>query len=242
MSLEIQAKWKSELQDCAPDDQKVLSILLENLTSFFEIKTSCVSVNYTLEECIWLGKQAWLRSKLKRIVNVKPISRPVELVHFAKVKNDNLIIKSKAVTAKTTRCNFSIFEKAPFSYLKEIYADTLAASIDAYIFRNYGNYFNLENIAIIEELNCDFVVANQMTLDTLSKMDKRLDLYLMPPILDPKTFCLKGIVGKYPDSDLTLPFFCPYSLFTEGPLHLNNTREIFLRAGFVRNKLKRQND
>lgn len=50
------------------------------------------------------------------------------------------------------------------------------------------------------------------------KIQKHIDLFVIPPTLDPDSFTVSISGGKYPTSNLTLPIFAPYVLFmTAGP-------------------------
>ena len=108
-------------------DKKTLAVLLENCRLSRE---AIIDPVFSSNQALWLTKQSWLRCKFKKLVSVQPMLGPASLVYFL----EGNCIKSEAVASKTSKHGFTIFPKADFEKIKDVYADAIAGGIDFAIF------------------------------------------------------------------------------------------------------------
>lgn len=206
-------------------DKKILAILLENCRLSREVIIDPV---FSSNQALWLTKQSWLRSRFKKLVSVQPMLGPACLVYFM----EGNCIKSEAVAAKTSKHGFTIFPKADFEKIKDVYADAIAGGIDFAIF---DLLHDTHSCSIEDLLDCtldtdislktmfDYLVGPHMFIETLSKRPctEGVDLFGIDPVIDNKNFMPLAISGRYPEGTLEPPVFCPYIIFQEGPRVLN---------------------
>lgn len=204
--------------------EKNLNILLENIRN----QKSPFESNFTQDQILWLTEQGWERCRFKKMVSVQPMQQPASLVYFT----DKGCINSEAVAAKTLKYNFNVFNRAGFDFMKEAYADAIAAELDYLIFKSLPK-ISLEvlrekNFLLKEELPrlYDYIIGPDLDLEGL-------DVYDIPAVLDPDSFVISVVAGKYPKTTLDLPIFAPYLLFTVGgKLGFSESLPVFLRYGW----------
>lgn len=233
----IYKKWNKRKyldENLSKEEKYVLSVLLENCESAYLSESVISNLNalFSTDQALWLTKQAWLRCRLKKVVSVQSLASPCGFIHFRKEKNNRIIISSEAVGAKSLKLGFSLFPKAEFSQVNEIYADAFAYGLDFHIYNNMPNKLNLED-AQDQPLNeaYDYIIAPK----SFKKISERynIDFYEMPLLLDPKTFIPMGVAGKYPKHKTELPIFCPYMIIQEVPQTINGFSSAVTRVGWL---------
>lgn len=241
---DIIKKWEAKgyLDDCeSKNDKENLAILLDNCYNHCCHDPSSNKV-FSTNQILWLTQQGWLRSKFKKIVSVQTMSGPASILYTKKKnKANSIVLDSVPVAAKATKYNFSIFPKADFEKIKDIYADAIANGIDLYIISNIPNKCNPEvfldfSTATGEKIDneYDYIITSEEITETLKKRKnfENINLYSIPPILDPETFTLIAVAGKFPKSYLDPPIFAPYILALETPITAANVAGLFMRTGW----------
>lgn len=241
---QLVARWeKTEYLDGVEGTHQIqsLAVMLEN-TRLYNLceNNPLFSTNQTL----WLVKEAWSRVKFKKMVSVQPMLGPCGLVYYQKHIANKVRHESEAIAAKTTKFSFSVFEKAPFDQIKDIYATAIATEIDSHIYQNLPR-FNIENLLDATAISStsmkdiyDYIIGPEPMIDVLRGRDavKDIDLFGMPTILCPESFETLGVGGKYPTSVLSEPVFAPYILFFAGPMTIGDGRSMFMRSGWCQGK------
>jgi excisionase family DNA binding protein len=225
-------KWQGMLEGISEVDKRGLAVLLENGSSYY-----CTNQNnfFTKEEYLWLTKESWIRTKLRKMVTVQPLLWPCGLVYFL---NGNSV-ESEAVAAKTTKYDFKIFGNAAFDKVKDLYADVIAAELDMLML----DMLPRVNIETFEEAlanksivslkhHCDYVLAPENVINRLKARYESNNVHLcsIATMLDSDSFLPVAAVGRYP-AMLTLPIFAPYILITVGPSLANGMHSCLLRVG-----------
>jgi len=227
-------------------DKKIIAILLENADSTFNNSAIISNKIFKKEEILWLTKKGWQLSKLKNIIPVCPITGPVALAYYKETTSKSFSIKSEPIAAKTCKYEFTIFPKANFESIKEVYADAIATSIDNIIFDSLSetNKCSIEDIldlSIIsnEDLkdSFDYIVGPHEMINLLkqNKCAQNIDLYSINAKVCPKDFSPMAISGRYPKSNLDNPAFYPYVLFMEGPTTVNGFACALTRYAIFKN-------
>lgn len=238
---ELTEKWDSVgyLDECKSDiEKRQLAIILETcrISCEVEFHERILSTSQTL----WLTQQGWLRSKLRKIVSVQPLSGPCGLIFCLNENLKGKAIDSQAVAAKTQMYNFTVYRKANFDTVKELYADAMADEIDDFIFQKMPNRCNLDTLldATFESDIClkdtyDYIAGPGEHLDILAKRhsSKGVDLFKTSTMLDRDSFRVLAVAGRYP-KNFDLPVFSPYILLSEGMSRVGSVGKMRMRAGW----------
>jgi len=244
---EMVQKWESSghLDECESDAEKRnLAVLLESCRKYSECSVVDIDPIFSSNQILWLTQQGWLRSKLKKIISVQPLSGPCGLVFYIHEKfrgrQISKVMESEAIAAKTKQYNFTVFRKANFDTVKELYADAIASGIDTHIFETMPNRCNLETLVdatITSDISLkntyDYIVGHEDLLDILEKREasEGVDLFRMPVELDPETFTPLAIAGRYPQNMFDLPIFSPYIVVNEGAC-AKDIGKVYMRGGW----------
>lgn len=248
-ALELISKYqKNGWLDNVEDAEKPrLAILLNNVEMSYDAMTNVFSEGnqiFSLDELLWLNKEAWMRCRFRKMVSIQPMTHPASLIHYLdrniKAKEGMIIVQSEAVAAKTQKYNFSIFKEAEFDSIKNVYANAIAAELDEYIFKKLASVEHcidaLNNADIYFTEKIDWIIAPKDEVAILSEKShmERVDLFGIDTILEEKTLRPLRAIGKYNQSYLEKPIFCPYILFQESPALCNQkTSFAFLRTGWL---------
>lgn len=224
-------------------DKKTLAVLLENCRLSRE---AIIDPVFSSNQALWLTKQSWLRCKFKKLVSVQPMLGPACLVYFL----EGNCINSEAVAAKTSKHGFTIFPKADFEKIKDVYADAIAGGIDFAIFDSLHETHSylvedlmdctLNNDDVSLKTMFDYLVGAHMFIEILSKRPcaEGVDLFGIDPVIDNENFIPLAISGRYHEGTLEPPVFCPYILFQEGPLVINTStsgvNSALMRSGWFK--------
>lgn len=221
-----------------PEERKALAIILENVRLLWTIPTPQTHAVLSTDQAVWLTHQGWIRSKLRKMVSVQPLMGPCGLVYYTNLNKGNLVLTSDAVIAKTMNLGFSLFTNGDFEVLKDIYADTLATNIDKHIVENLGKtQFNVildaVRAGVMPACDIDYVIVPNKEPLVASGLFDRIDIYEIPACLDPVSFDVISVMGKYPTTNLKFPVFCPYLLLSEGASTFGGTTSLMMRCGWL---------
>jgi hypothetical protein len=176
-------------------------------------------------------KKSWMKLRFKKMISIQPLSAPNGYC-FHYVSN-NLV--SDIVAAKTQKYNFTIFRKAKFEQVVDLYADAIAFEIDLEILKRLpkssADFFKKAGLCFSDARQVfDYIIAPNSILDEIRSLKEfeKVDLYEIEPMMDEK---LQTIVsaGKYSEGFVKKPIYCPYVLFQAGPGLLGNIMHPMLR-------------
>lgn len=231
-------KWNEYLTNIPDCHKNIVATLLENQQLYLEAQDGFYDVGISIRNALWIVAEAWRRTRFTKMVNIQPMKHPCELIHY---KNDTGLC-SEPICCKTLKCNFVIHDNV-YEDIENIYADALAAEIDAYIFSNMPNNLDVNTLT---ESSLDKYWAKYYDYliipDTLKHGDfGKLDLFKIPMILDSTTFVPKACGGRYPKpNDIQLPIFAPYILFIPGPKLLTGIRTCMMRLAWYNKDDKKE--
>lgn len=215
-----------------------LALLLENTRLYSE----CVNGGLTSTQRCWLVKEGWARSKFRTMISVQVMTAPCSMVYYINRNINMTKVETDAVAAKTQKYAFTMFSKADFESVKELYANAIADEIDNLIFQTLQktNKWDIESFVSIS--GCvygdtkfsgiyDYIVGPEGMISKLKESPnfKDIDLYGISPLLDSTTFKPLAIAGKYPTSSLESPVFLPYLLVVDG-YDLSNGKNLYIRS------------
>jgi excisionase family DNA binding protein len=239
---ELVKRWeKTEyLGDVGTKAQKQsLAVILENMRLYNECVDNPI---FSTGQVLWLTRESWARSRFKNMVSVQPMLGPCGLVYYLKHRSKGACIDSDAVVAETFKLNFSVFEKAPFDQIKEIYAAAIATEIDMFIFQKLSTHkFNFEPMLDATATSSvplkqlyDYIIGPEAMIEVLRSRESAegVDLFGTSTVLDPESFLPMAAGGRYPESNLSTPIFAPYILFLVGPASVGAGRAVMMRAGW----------
>jgi excisionase family DNA binding protein len=241
----IEEKWaNSEYLSGIEDEQERinLSVLLENTRFHHEVSHEAV---LSSSQTLWLVAEAWKRLRFRKMVSVQTMRGPCDLIYSIRhLKNGNSVIDSNAVAALTHKYDFSIFPKANFENVKELYADAMAQEIDNLILyhlprSNADSLMDLvKNSGLKVRDAFDYVIGYESIINSLRDCPamEGVELYSIPTILDPTSFVPIVAGGRYPKSSMKLPVFFPYLLFVTTPVTTASTISVHLRFGWGEGK------
>jgi len=243
---EILEKWREHL---SPDgryldnyEKHTLAILLDNA---FLANTVCTfENNLSPEQIIWLVQQSWIRSKFKKMVNIQPVLGPAAMVYWGNPIQDD------CVSATTQKYATGLFKKGNFEQLKDTYANAIAEEIDLYIFRNLHK---LNKCSIESILDCatqgsfrlsdnyNYIIAPKTQINALRNLNscQGVHLFEIEAMLDPDSFSVMAVAGKYPHTFFDLPIFAPYVLINQLPT-ISGIIGLAMRAGWFNGKEPKQ--
>lgn len=176
--------------------------------------------------------------KQLEMVSVQPINGPCGIVFSIDGSlNKHNKISRQAVAAESFLYNITLFPKANFDIIKDIYADALADNLDIII----ANHLPKIDVNLLPE-NVDYIIAAKSVIETLKSKQsyKDVDFYEMPQICGSINTAPRA--GKYPRfecgfvkmtciSNLETRIFSPYILLGVTP---NNALQ--LRAGWSKER------
>jgi hypothetical protein len=219
----------------------VLGCLLDTAFILHERFPTIFSTN----QYLWIVCQGWLRSKLTKMVSVQPILHPCDLLFYSTQTESGIKIESHAVAAKSFGCNFYIFPDGEFNNVKDVYANALAREIDHAIISKLYKYNpckieDILNVTAVNEgpLEFDYIVGPMNSIEILQtrKACEKINLVAIPTILDPESYCVMSVAGKYPLSIFEKPIFAPYVILHCGPTTPSGTMIAMMRYGWSADK------
>jgi excisionase family DNA binding protein len=224
-------KWQDELDGVSDfNDKKIISVLLENADSYYTTDSFL-----SKEQILWLTKESWIRTKLRKLVTVQTLSHPCDLVVYL----ENNQILNEALAAKTISYNFKIFNTKLFDNVKDLYADVIAAELDTIILDLLPkiNVEVLTDSYITKSIGklgdfYDYLVAPESMVEGITKSSRwtldNIKLYSSPTILDPNSYLPIVAAGKFPGK-LSKPIFAPYQTVVVAPQTVTGVRSCMLR-------------
>lgn len=238
---ELIEKWEKDteyLKDLSPSDKKVLAVILENQRLYHIASKEPV---LSLSQMLWLTQQGWLRSKFRNMVSVQPMMGPCALAFYVKVDTEKkaTYLVNQAVASTNENLGFSIFNKADFESVKDVYADALAHENDSLILKklpkiSIEHLMEDDNIIYQGSNRVDYIIAPQNMLDKISKKPhtKGINLFPTPEFLN-EDWDLYAAAGKYKYNIFELPIYMPYGFLTIAKPGIKAARVVSIRSGWL---------
>lgn len=238
---DIVQKWEtdgylSEIENA--HEKKTLAILLNNCQLLWNSGTCNV---LSSKQAYWLTQQGWLRSKLRRMVSIQPLMSSCDMIYYLGSALNSIVISSDAIVANTYTYGFKLFSKANFDNVKDAYADALADGIDLCILERLPkiDFSDLKEIVIqgtsppFDKIDYMIVPEGNIELFKNSSTFNKVDIYEMPGYLDPSSYSLTAVIGKYPQSKFDMPIYAPYILFSEAARTIDGMVSVLYRCGWL---------
>jgi DNA-binding transcriptional MerR regulator len=236
------------LPDMSESDRRVLPALLETCKVAYEFST--IEPSLSSSQALWLTREAWLRSKFRRMVCVQPLLGPCGLAFVLKRASNGLDFKleSEPVAAKISKYGFQVFLKARFDAVKDLYADCMAEDIDQHILEHLPKFStevlqdiptSISGTSLSNAYN--WLIGPEGIMEALKgrKEVEGVDLFPIQAVLDRETYVPISAGGRYPGNGFTSPIFMPYVLMMEGPRIVGpSCISLLMRTGWYDGKNK----
>jgi excisionase family DNA binding protein len=234
--------WKEFVEDIKDIDQKkIISILLSNIYDYQNVESvfSTKQMLWLTKES-WLRSRfkhtvsvqpmtgpasliyfCNISDKTLTVLNEGIAAKTLELNFnlFSKVNFDQMKeVYADAIASEIDSYIFSnLLNKMSFEPWMDGLAGPMSDEMLEEILKSYDYIIGPEDLInkIKNKLCINDVHDNLKYYKYIESLQRQkyIDLFVIPPYLDPDSFTVSIAGGKYPTSNLTLPIFAPYILF-----------------------------